>query len=144
MTTGAHHPGQTRSRFLPPPPPISEGLRLEKPASPATEVLRALDKVVEAADPADRPDLALALTARLGALAARMAKDKFEEQRLAHAEATGEHLLSVDEAAAIIGGGVDKDWVFRHTKGQRFRRGFSRKAILFEEGGLRRWIASRR
>ena len=49
-----------------------------------------------------------------------------------------EHLLTPEEAACIAR--VPVKWLFRRTKGLRFRRNLSRKRILFEESGLRKWL----
>ena len=51
-------------------------------------------------------------------------------------------LLTPEDAAAIIG--VDKKWLYRHAKQLPFTRKLSRKAIRFNEGGLRRWLATRK
>jgi hypothetical protein len=59
-------------------------------------------------------------------------------------EPTPERLLTLQEALAVIGGGVSPRWLHRHTRGLRFRRNLSRKCVRFEEVGLRRWLASRR
>lgn len=59
-------------------------------------------------------------------------------------EAVPERLLTAQEAVAVIGGGVSLKWLYRHTRGLRFRRNLSRKCVRFEEAGLRRWLASRR
>jgi predicted DNA-binding transcriptional regulator AlpA len=51
-------------------------------------------------------------------------------------------LLTPEQAAAIIG--VDKAWLYRHSKQLPFARRLSRKKIRFNEAGLRRWLASRK
>jgi hypothetical protein len=51
--------------------------------------------------------------------------------------------LSPEAAIAAIGGGVSAKWLYRHTKGLRFRSG-SRKVIRFEQAGLLKWWAARR
>jgi excisionase family DNA binding protein len=53
-----------------------------------------------------------------------------------------EKLLTPDEAAAIIG--VKKEWLYRHAKQLPFARRLSRKAMRFNEAGLRRWMATRK
>jgi predicted DNA-binding transcriptional regulator AlpA len=53
-----------------------------------------------------------------------------------------EKLLTPEEAAEIIG--VDKKWLYAHTKGLPFRRKLSHKAIRFSEPGLRRWMAAQK
>jgi predicted DNA-binding transcriptional regulator AlpA len=51
-------------------------------------------------------------------------------------------LLTPEEAAEIIG--VDKKWLYRHAKQLPFTRKLSRKAMRFNEVGLRRWMATRK
>jgi predicted DNA-binding transcriptional regulator AlpA len=53
-----------------------------------------------------------------------------------------ERLLTPDEAAAMIG--VDKKWLYRHSKQLPFIRRLSKKNIRFNEAGLRRWLATRK
>jgi hypothetical protein len=53
-----------------------------------------------------------------------------------------EKLLTPEEAGAIIG--VDKKWLYRHAKQLPFVKKLSRKAIRFNEAGLRRWLAARK
>jgi predicted DNA-binding transcriptional regulator AlpA len=53
-----------------------------------------------------------------------------------------ENLLTPDKAAAILG--VDKKWLYRHAKQLPFTRKLSRKAMRFNEAGLRRWMATRK
>lgn len=55
---------------------------------------------------------------------------------------TADRLMTADEAATVIG--VSKRWLLSKTKGRRFRHDLSRKAVRFEEAGLRAWLASRR
>jgi hypothetical protein len=50
-------------------------------------------------------------------------------------------LLSIEEALLLLPG-VTRRLLLRRTKGLRFRREFSRKKILFEEAGLRKWIVA--
>jgi predicted DNA-binding transcriptional regulator AlpA len=50
--------------------------------------------------------------------------------------------LTPEQAAAIIG--VDKKWLYRHSKELPFAKKLSRKAIRFNEAGLRRWLAARK
>jgi hypothetical protein len=53
-----------------------------------------------------------------------------------------ENLLTPEKAAAILA--VDKKWLYRHAKQLPFTRKLSRKAMRFNEAGLRRWMASRK
>jgi predicted DNA-binding transcriptional regulator AlpA len=59
------------------------------------------------------------------------------------AEQAPERLLTAQEAMALVGGNVSLKWIYRHTRGLRFRRDISRKCVRFEESGLRRWLAAR-
>jgi predicted DNA-binding transcriptional regulator AlpA len=59
------------------------------------------------------------------------------------AEPARERLLTAQEAMALVGGNVSLKWIYRHTRGLRFRRDISRKCVRFEESGLRRWLAAR-
>jgi hypothetical protein len=54
-----------------------------------------------------------------------------------------EEMLTPEQAAAAIGG-VSLKWLYRHTKGLRFRRDLSRKVVRFERSGLLRWMAAKR
>ena len=56
-----------------------------------------------------------------------------------HPAAEKERLLTPDEAAALIG--VDKKWLYRHSKQLPFIRRLSKKNIRFNEAGLKRWLA---
>jgi Helix-turn-helix domain len=57
-----------------------------------------------------------------------------------------EKLLTPAEAAALLGGDVEKQiqWLYRHSKQLPFTRKLSRKCIRFNESGLRRWMAARK
>jgi predicted DNA-binding transcriptional regulator AlpA len=59
-----------------------------------------------------------------------------------HPAAEKERLLTPDEAAAMIG--VDKKWLYRHSKQLPFIRRLSKKNIRFNEAGLKRWLATRK
>ena len=50
-------------------------------------------------------------------------------------------LLGLDEAERLTG--MTRRWLLRHTRGLRFRRDLSRKAVRFEEAGLLRWLKGR-
>jgi hypothetical protein len=50
--------------------------------------------------------------------------------------------LTPQEAAKIMG--VDTNWLYRHRKTLPFAKGLSKKALRFDEAGLRRWMASRK
>ena len=53
-----------------------------------------------------------------------------------------ETLLTPEQAAAMIG--VDKKWLYRHSKQLPFIRRLSKKNIRFNEAGLKRWLATRK
>ena len=50
--------------------------------------------------------------------------------------------LTPEKASAILG--VNKKWLYRHAKDLSFAKKLSRKALRFNEAGLRRWMATRR
>lgn len=54
-----------------------------------------------------------------------------------------DRLLTPGDALGLLGGGVSLKWLYRHTRGLRFRRDLSRKEIRFEERGFRRWLQAR-
>ena len=58
---------------------------------------------------------------------------------------TAEKLLTPAEAAALLGGNVEKQisWLYRHSKHLPFTRKLSRKCVRFSESGLKRWMATR-
>lgn len=112
--------------------------------SPATEVLRELDRVVASAGPAERPTLALALSSRLSTLAADMAAQPMAPPAPEIPAEPKEHWLSTDQALEVLGGKFSRKFLYRRTHGMKFRKDFTRKNVLWEEAGLRRWIASRR
>ena len=113
--------------------------------SPAT-VLRDLDRVVATAEPQQRLGLALALNARVATLTAELAAQPAPAPAPAveSEPAAKERWLSVEEALAVLGGKVTRKFLYRATHGMKFRKDLSRKNVLWEEAGLRRWIASRR
>ena len=55
---------------------------------------------------------------------------------------TTEKLLTPDEAARLIG--VDKKWLYRHSKQLPFIRRLSKKNVRFSDAGLKRWLATRK
>src|SRR5688572_27164896 len=73
--------------------------------------------------------------------------DKITE-RLLHSANGIEHptekvvWLTPEQASAIIG--VNKRWLYRHAKQLPFAKKLSRKALRFNEIGLRRWLATRK
>lgn len=73
--------------------------------------------------------------------AAALAAEDMRDCSAVNAQDDDVVLLTIDEAAAIA---RDNHRSFlRRTRGKSFRRG-SGKKILFEETGLRRWLAIRR
>jgi excisionase family DNA binding protein len=53
-----------------------------------------------------------------------------------------EKWLTPAEAAKLMG--VNQDWLYRHAKQLPFAKKLSRKALRFNENGLKRWLASRK
>ena len=49
--------------------------------------------------------------------------------------------IGLEDAQKLTG--QTRRWLLRHTRGLRFRRDLSRKAVRFEEGGLLRWLRGR-
>jgi predicted DNA-binding transcriptional regulator AlpA len=60
---------------------------------------------------------------------------------LAPEAASPVRLVGLEEAERLTG--MTRRWLLRHTKGLRFRRDLSRKAVRFEEAGLLRWLRCR-
>ena len=56
----------------------------------------------------------------------------------APAESSPDHLLTVEEAAAVLG--VSTRWLYSHAGRLPFARHLSRRALRFSEAGLCRWI----
>jgi hypothetical protein len=50
--------------------------------------------------------------------------------------------IDPDEGAAIAG--QSRRWLLARTRGLAFRRDHSRKVVVFDEAGLRRWLLERR
>ena len=101
------------------------------------EALVALDEAIREAPAEERAALVVQILVLAGQAAAGMAM----ATRLPEEQSGVECLLTPAQAARVIGGDVSLKWLYRHTKGLRFRRDLSRKCIRFEEAGLRRWIA---
>jgi len=97
--------------------------------------------VIAQARPEDVPALAMAVAARLAEVSAGMATVPNDSTK-DHQEA--DRMLTVEQALIEIGGRVSRKWLLRHTRGLRFRHNHSRKVVMFEEGGLRRWWAGKR
>jgi hypothetical protein len=106
-------------------------------------VFAALDQAIAAASSEARPGFVVALAARLAHLGAGMVAPTRDEPAPLATEPS-EQLLTPEQAIAAIGGNVSLKWLYRHTKGQRFRRDLSRKVVRFERAGLMRWIATKR
>ncbi len=110
-----------------------------------SEALRAdLGRLVAQAPPEELPAVVGALVEAEERARARLRTLETAPPTAKPAEAAAERLVTADEAVAILGGGVSRKWLYQHTKGLRFRRNFSRKKVRFEEGGLRRWAATKR
>jgi hypothetical protein len=104
-------------------------------------VFAALDQTIAQAPSEARPGLVVALAARLALLGAGMAAP---ERVREPAAAPNEELLTPEQAIEIIGGNVSTKWLYRHTKGLKFRRDLSRKVVRFERVALLRWAAAKR
>jgi excisionase family DNA binding protein len=100
-------------------------------------ILAELDRLIGDAAPGERPALALALTARLGALAAGMAATPPAER---NDDQPADENLSVEEAARRLG--VSKDWLYRHAGRLPFAVRIGRR-LLFSADGLYRWNRQR-
>jgi hypothetical protein len=83
--------------------------------------------------------------ARAAAWVRLMAQPQLVSTEATRPAAPTDHLLTPQEALAVVGGSPPRSlkWLYRHTRGLRFRRDISRKVVRFEEQGLRRWLASR-
>lgn len=106
------------------------------------EILAELDRLISEAPPRDLPSLIGALEGARAAAWARMTVPAMSRKSEPDGSSTLERLLTPAEAANIAR--VPAKWLFRHTKGLRFRRNLSRKRILFEESGLRRWLDAKK
>ena len=109
------------------------------------DALALVDDLIEHSNPSERIALALALATRLSELAALLLGEPpgFGAREPDPPKAAGQgRLLSVDEAARIAG--VNRRWIYAHTRGLKFRRDLSRKNVRIEEAGFRRWLESRR
>jgi excisionase family DNA binding protein len=96
-----------------------------------------LDRAIAEAAPDERPALALALAARLGALAAGMATAA--PNRTSSHQPKDEN-LSVEEAARRLG--LSKDWIYRNAVKLPFAVRIGRR-LLFSADGLERWNRQR-
>jgi hypothetical protein len=106
-------------------------------------VFAALDQAIAAAPSEARPGIVVALAARMAQLGAGMVAPNRDEPVPLPAEPS-EQLLTPEQAIGAVGGNVSLKWLYRHTKGLRFRRDLSRKVVRFERAGLMRWIATKR
>lgn len=106
-------------------------------------VFAALDQAIIGAPLEARPGLVVAIAARLALLGAGMVAPNSDEPAPLSPEPT-EQVLTPQQAIEAIGGNVSTKWLYRHTKGLRFRRDLSRKVVRFERAGLLRWIAAKR
>jgi hypothetical protein len=111
--------------------------------APDEAVFAALDQTIAQAPSEARPGLVVAIAARLALLGAGMAVHDNQE-RVPSMVAPNEELLTPEQAIEAIGGCVGAKWLYRHTKGLKFRRDLSRKVVRFERAGLLRWAAAKR
>jgi hypothetical protein len=103
-------------------------------------VFAELDALIGAAAPEERPAIALALSARLAAVAAGMTVAVSD-----HADdyvPVPERLLTPAEAAAIPGVPVSR--IYTWARGAKWARRPSRRCLRIDEVGFRRWLAARR
>src|SRR5687768_14957748 len=103
----------------------------------AGEIFGELDRLIGAAAPEESPALALALTARLGALAAGMVTAPPAARNGDH---TADENLSAEEAARRLG--VSKDWLYRQAGSLPFAVRIGRR-LVFSARGLERWNQQR-
>jgi hypothetical protein len=100
-------------------------------------ILAELDRMISTASHEQRIGLVVSLAARLAALGASMAAPMPAPAQ--------EKWITIDEALVIVGDhGGSRKWLYRATRGLKFRKNFSRKNVRFEEAAFRRWITSRR
>lgn len=104
--------------------------------------LAALDRAIAQAPAEARPGLVVALAARLAHLGAGMSATAHHEP--VRSPAVPEEMLTPEQAIEAIGGHVSTKWLYRHTRGLRFRRDLSRKVVRFDRDGLLRWAAAKR
>lgn len=112
------------------------------PAPAPDAIFAALDQAIALAPSAARPGMVVALAARLAQLGAGMATPDNREPAPPLA-AHSEELLTPAQAIEAIGG-VSTKWLYRHTRGLKFRRDLSRKVVRFERAGLLRWMAAKK
>ena len=87
------------------------------------------------------PPLMAQVAALQVALAARLAGPSPPPAESPSGPPGNERLLTPPEAAALLG--VTVTWLYRHAGRLPFTRRLSRKALRFNETGLRRWLAAR-
>lgn len=109
--------------------------------APDEAVFAALDQAIAEAPFEARPGMVVALAARLAQLGAGMAAQVPAQVVPA---ASSEELLTPTQAIDAIGGHVSAKWLYRHTRGLKFRRDLSRKVVRFERAGLLRWVAAKK
>lgn len=102
-----------------------------------------LDRLVTGADFRSLSGIIGALEAAKAAAWARLTAPP-KQPATASPGTDADEMLTPEEAVAAIGGRVSTKWLYRHTKGLRFRRDLSRKVVRFERSGLMRWIAAKR
>ena len=102
-----------------------------------------LDRLISESRPEDRPGLALALSARIGMLAATMATGQAptNENRQHRAEAERETWITPQDAALIAGVSVER--IYSWAKGERWASRPSRRCLRISESGFRRWLQTR-
>jgi len=109
----------------------------------ASDALAALDAAIAAAAPEELPDLVGRLVAAEERARLRLRVETTGNGHRPEPEPAEEVMLTPEQAVEAIGNNVGVKWLYRHTKGLKFRRG-SRKVIRFERAGLLRWWTARR
>lgn len=98
-----------------------------------------LAAMVDAAKPADLPQLAAELGRALGAVMARVASSAPPAANAERLKDTA--LLPVEEAAERLG--VPSSWLYRHAKSLPFSRKLGHRTLRFDAAGLEKWAANR-
>ena len=108
-----------------------------------TDVKKLLISPERAVDvPLDRiPALLAQLASVQVALLARLVADG-NGPKTTPGPAEDDRLLNAEEAASILG--TAPRWLYRHARQLPFTRRLSRKVLRFSQGGLKRYMATRR
>lgn len=88
------------------------------------------------------PMVLAALAAAQATLAARLCSLPMKDKGAAPTPPETPRLLTAEQASSILG--VSPRWLYRHASNLPFTRRLSRKALRFDEAGLRRWQATKK